>query len=171
MKISNELVGKGGVGLVIFNLALRGIEFTETSKNSQHGDIWANFEGRGITKIEVKTATTDRWRINREQVNGVDLYALVNLPMAKVWIVDAIKIADVIAELPDAHPGKALLKISDLPGEAQGAWGVAISDFKDRKGYGARAGTKKPRSVRKKMADGTYKTYTYDRVAGKSSSP
>lgn len=90
---TNNLVGKGGVGLVMFYLARQGLEFSVTTDRSDRGDIWIDGPD-GILKGEVKTTTKNAWPVRISQISSMDVYFFVHLLRGECWV---LKAEDVLA--------------------------------------------------------------------------
>ena len=102
-KRSNHLVGKGGVGLVMYHLARNGIEFTETHSSSDKGDLWV-LAGKEVRIVEIKSTTSKAWNVRLPQIARSHYFAMVNLISARVWILPGDELANLIAK---AYPRSA----------------------------------------------------------------
>lgn len=90
-KQTTHLIGKGGVGLVMFHLARLNHEFMPTSDSSHCGDLWAEFDGKREA-IEVKTSTNGFWTVRLNQADRVEKFAFVNLKSAGCWLISKDRI-------------------------------------------------------------------------------
>jgi hypothetical protein len=171
----SPLIERGGIALVEFHLARRGIESIRTQQHSARGDIWAEAP-IGRISIEVKTtAKSNGWFVSRGQ-HASEIYCLVHLESARVWVVTAGEIDTLLRDAADIHPGKiARIIASSLPRESLEAWekigGLRMATvyraFGPRKSGRALAG----RTVKHTLSDGTVKVYRYDRHVARKALP
>jgi hypothetical protein len=166
LKGQSQLTGRGGVALVCYHLARLGIEYAETDRSSPFGDIWAQLPG-GKVGIEVKTTYREsHWRVRRSQDGSVDFYCLVRLGSADCHALTAAEMRSIISSCRDMHDGMALVPESTLPANARQGWtrvGItrptpSVLDRMSREGTG-----RKSRQIKKLMANGEIKIYTYPR--------
>lgn len=163
-----HLTERGGIGLVIFHLARRKIEFALTLERSPLGDIWASIGDRKIS-IEVKTCRDAmKWQVRKSQASRVEYYVLVAMDAAKCFVLTSGEMAKILRDAPIIYGDICLVgrdKIADL---ALNAWGKLDGKHSPNLSPGIlgpkpifRAAYKHTRTVRRKLADGTMKTYTY----------
>lgn len=157
---TSRLIEKGGIGLVMYQLARMGFEFTLTSENSDRGDIWVKFGQRAVA-IEVKASTHSMWHLRDTQGAHVEFYCFVNIPNARCWILSR---SEVLALGNDRRRGEGvyMLRAPDMPADALGNWGCLVPQTKKGAPRVARAG--KPRVVRRRLATGEVKEYSYVRM-------
>lgn len=158
-KPSRRLTDIGGMAFAEFQLARRGVEFARTLPGSPSGDLWAEFP-IGRIAVEIKTTFSNAsWHVKRGQ-SGADLYFLVRLETCDIHILTAPAMRKVIDQSSDIFPGVALVKRTDLPRETLEAWGSLglhkmPGIFREPRQY------KSTRVVRRMLATGEIKTYTY----------
>lgn len=163
--LPSALAARGGVALVEFHLARRGFEFMQTAKDSKSGDIWAETP-TGRLSIEVKTSRTGTgWFIKRAQQRS-EMYCLVCLDDAQVFVLTATEIEAALLACIDAYQGIAVLKRDAMPTNCLEAWSK-IGDGKKRRRPDHRVINHytSTRVVRRKMANGETKIYTYPPTA------
>lgn len=171
-KPPSELTERGGVALVEFHLARRGIESVRTQRNSDCGDIWANAP-IGRISIEVKTTkSSNAWFMRRSQT-GSEIYCLVHLESARCWVMTEDEIDRLLKNATDIYVGKiAGIKITDLAKEDLEAWhkigavkmGAVYRISRPGAASPQRSGrARADRIVKHHLADGTVKEYRYPR--------
>lgn len=161
--IPSELIGKGGVGLVMFHLARRGMEFMPTSGNSHMGDLWVKMP-EGLKIFEVKTSTGSAWNVKISQAERVDYFAFVTLNEGEVWIAEKPDVVSKSTRQIGNHD-RAIITRNSV--EAIGhAWHKSMppvipSPHVRRVLPKAVPGAKGNRIVKKRLSDGTVKVYEY----------
>jgi hypothetical protein len=165
----SPLIERGGLALVEFHLARRGIEAMRTQQHSDRGDIWAQAP-IGMISIEVKTtANGTGWFVNRRQ-HSSEVYCLVHLDTARVWVLTAEEMDGLLERATDIHAGKiASVMAKDLPADSLEAWNKigGVKMF----GVGRFPHPNRHRSdrvVTHTLRDGTVKTYRYARHGRKA---
>jgi hypothetical protein len=163
-KKKNNIVGKAGVALVIFHMCRIGLDCVETGYNNSSADLWVRTE-MGIKTIEVKTTSNVSWRIPIHQIERSDIYALVDLLSADVYLFSRDEILDMIK---DKKQDKRSVSISykQVPKCSRNNWKLFginpdnVQPFiKPQKREKVPLAT--PRIERRTMADGTIKEYKY----------
>lgn len=101
---TTNLIGKGGVGLVMFHMARLNHEFTPTTESSNHGDLWVEFDGKKES-VEVKTSNLGYWTVRFPQAKIVDRFVFVNLASAGVWMISSEKLLSSLNQC-DVESGK-----------------------------------------------------------------
>lgn len=97
---SANLVGRGGVAFVEFQLARRGVECLRTLDSSASGDVWAE-TGIGRISIEVKTTDGGRsWFVRRNQTRS-EIFIFVNLSGGYCYILTMNEVSDLMARFAD----------------------------------------------------------------------
>jgi len=166
-----HLTERGGMGLVIFHLARRKIEFALTLERSPLGDIWASVGDRKIS-IEVKTCrNVMKWQVRKSQIHRVEYYVLVSMDTAKCFVLTSREVAGIVQESPVIYGDIHLVSREMVPDLALNAWEKLDGERTPNLSPGIlgpqpipRALYKHTRTVRRKLADGTLKTYTYPGV-------
>lgn len=167
-RLDRQLTGRGGIGLVCFHLARRRIEFVVMPDRCASGDIWAQVDGRKFG-IEVKTShRLAAWQIKKSQLAAVEHYVLVALDSARCFILTPGELADILTTCPRLYGDVHMVKAAQIPQKYRDAWvridgRPSTNDGCGLAVVGVRGGVKKPKTVRKKLANGSIKTYTYDR--------
>jgi hypothetical protein len=155
VKLTPRMVEKAGLGLVIWNLARRGIECLPTTENSSQGDLWAKLLDGQMIRIEVKAMTSTGWHIRRGQALRADCFVFVSIHDARCWVLSQEQVALAIAEGSDRGECVVITK-AKMPASAADSWsGLSASQPKQPRSY------RSARVVRKVLADGTTKTYRY----------
>lgn len=163
-----HLTGHGGLGLVMFFLARKKIDFALTPERSPLGDIWVSVSGCKYG-IEVKTCRGKlAWQIDTRQINNVDFYVLVSMDKAECFILSSMEMVAHVAGAPRVYGNVYMVTRGQIDDGALNAWdkiggisggGVDVVLRRVRtKGPAFRTSTK---TVRKTLADGTEKTYVY----------
>ena len=157
--ISHHLMGKAGVGLLMFHFGRLGYEFTQTSEGSHAGDLWVDF-GQGPEAVEIKATRLPRWGLRSLQTSRVRWVAFVNLTDADCWLLPAAKILQVRASTADGF------QITGAQVIAMGAQGLhhaapVLSDAAKKPPAKPREKSGKVRRVKKKLASGEIKIYEY----------
>jgi hypothetical protein len=153
-----HLLGKAGVGLVMFHFGRLGHEFTLTNEGSLAGDIWVDF-GAGPEAVEVKSTWQQKWALRRKQAERVKWFALVNLSDGDCWL---IRSADILAgwenvAAPLTVTGKRIIEMG-----ARGLHHAAPVLSAAAKGAAPRTRRGGIRRVKKRLADGSIKIYEYE---------
>jgi len=168
-RLDKQLTGRGGIGLVCYHLARRRIEFVVMPDRCASGDIWAQIGGRKFG-IEVKTShRAAAWQIKKSQLAAVEHYVLVAMDSARCFILTPAELADILATCPCIYGDVHMLKANQIPEKHRDAWGRLDGRSLDNDGRSlvvvrARGGLKKPKVVKKKLADGSIKIYQYERT-------
>jgi hypothetical protein len=172
-KRPNNLIGKGGVGLVMFYLARQGIEFVLTSDRSDQGDMWIDGPG-GVLKAEIKTSTKEAWPVRIEQARRVDVFFFVHLLRGECWVLSSECVRSAIrAETRSSDT--VTLTIKQIKQFSEGDMSPLVlhpSGGRYRAEVRARAVQLNPesvstRTVRRKLASGEMKEYRYHRPSQK----
>lgn len=170
-----RLTGKGGVALVMFHLARQKIEFAPTQENSHLGDLWISVDGKKYG-LEVKTCRSiAKWQIKASQINRVDFYVLVSMETAHCFIFTSEEMTAIVLRAPVIYGDIHLVNKTAFEAPCMNAWSkfsvLAATTIPDiiRGGLVTaprRIGVenRRPKTVRKTLADGTVKTYSYRRV-------
>ena len=153
------MIGKGGVGLVVYHLAKRRIEFAITSDHCPSGDIWIEVAGKK-SGIEVKTCRKGRaWHVNRRQVGAAEFYCLVSFETAACFVVTGQEMAVAAADAPNAYRGIALVSDHHLPAASFNAWEKLTGRPEKTPRQPIRYTS--TRRVTRRMKDGSTKVYEY----------
>jgi hypothetical protein len=163
---NRTLTGQGGVALVCFHLARRRLHYVLTDHNSPCGDIWVQTK-HGKVGIEVKTTREGPyWAVLRHQIEAVDFYCFVVMATAQCFVMSSAEVTRIARASTDANPDVAFVWVREMDRSAFFAWdkldGVPVKTGpvlvqppslpSRRRGF---------RTVRRRLADGTIKTYTY----------
>jgi len=168
-RLNKQLTGRGGIGLVCYHLARRRIEFVVMPDLCASGDIWAQVDNRKFG-IEVKTSfRASAWQIKKSQLAAVEHYVLVAMDSARCFILTPGELSGILDTCPRMYGDVHMVKASQIPDKHRDAWGRIDGRSKDTYGRNmiivtARGSRKSPKTVRKTLADGSVKTYTYPRV-------
>lgn len=174
---SPRLVEKGGLGLVMWNLARRGLDFALTGEGSEHGDIWIRMPDGEIVPVEVKTCTRRAWHIRLDQTQRVKAFILVDLDDRDTWVVPAEQMLEIArntaAKLSD---NVRIVKASDLPPMEHGRWKELLGAEPGKRKWIKPVRTPAPvpvaaqgvKIVRKTLASGEVRLYQYDRATMRS---
>ena len=156
------------MGLVTFHLARRKIEFALTLDRSPLGDIWASVRDRKIS-IEVKTCRDAmKWQVRKSQIHRVDYYVLVSMDTARCFVLTSREMAEIVQDAPVIYGDIHLVSRGKIADDALNAWKKLDGERTPNLSRGilgpkptASAVYKHTRTVHRKMADGTVKTYVY----------
>lgn len=143
------------MGLVIWNLARRGIECQATTQNSNSGDIWAKLPGGRTVAIEVKGTGKAGWHIREAQARRVDWFALVSIHDARCWVLTRAEMLD--CPHHELGPGVWVVSRSHVPTVGADAWDRLTKAPAPK----PKAIYRTQRLVRRTLADGTIKEYRY----------
>jgi hypothetical protein len=167
-KRTSQLTGRGGVCLVMYHLARLGLDFVETTYNSNNGDLWIRTPSGKVIKAEVKTCSGPSWPLKRKQMGSVDVYFFVQIRDASVWVVSSREMKTILGSAisgGDADIGAVVVK--KMPPGSRDAWSV-LGEFPN----GSPRVFKRPikpskpgseRVVRRTLATGEIKEYRYPR--------
>lgn len=163
-----HLTERGGMGLVVFHLARRKIEFALTPERSPLGDIWASVGGRKIG-IEVKTCRdVMKWHVRKSQIHRVEYYVLVSMHNARCFVLTAREMAEIVRNSHVLSGDVHIVSREAIDDLALNAWGKLDGEHTPNLSPGIlgpkpdrRTLYSSTRTVRRKLADGTMKTYTY----------
>lgn len=164
-----HLTGRGGVGLVMFFLARKKIDFALTPDRSPLGDIWVSVAGQKYG-IEIKTSRDKlSWQVKASQIAKVDFYALVSMDKAQCFILTSEEMRASVAVSPCMYGDVHLVARSKFNDGTLNAWGkidgisggatpdVALRHRQTKNG----AVRFHKKTVTKTLSDGTQKTYVY----------
>lgn len=156
------LTGKGGVGLAMFQLAKRRIEFAMTWDNCPIGDLWIEVRGAKFS-IEVKTCRgATNWLVSRAQIGRADFYCFVSMENASCYIATSDEVKAAARSAPDSTPGIAAITDRDIGYDCREAWSKITAKAEHKPWAGPKRSNRvAPRTVRRTLADGSVKTYTY----------
>lgn len=157
------MIGRGGVGLVMYHLAKRRIEFALTPDTSPLGDVWIDVAGTKAG-VEVKTSRRgEAWHIKLRQIGAAEFYVLVCLDDATCYVLTSSEMKTAATLCRSIYEGIAALSSRDIPREAIDGWhklsGTDAPKRKKRRSYSATG--KKPRRVTRTLADGRVVVYQY----------
>lgn len=158
---SSSLIGKAGVGLVMFHLGRLGYEFTQTTDSSRHGDLWVMFDS-GPEVVEVKTVHATSWPVRRLQAQRVARFAFVSIEEGECWLADAALVLTLIGAKEATAVGRQTLKAA---GARPLHRGIPLPCPKRPTAEElVLAGEEVQwRTVRARLADGSVKEYRYPR--------
>lgn len=174
-----HLTGRGGIGLVTFHLARRRIEFAVTADKSPAGDIWISVRGEKYG-IEVKTCRdVIKWQIKKSQIKAVDFYVLVAMRTAQCFILTTAEMSYAVSRSPLLYGDVCMVDRASIDPATMNAWDrfdghIASVEIipNTRPGANKTVALKyAQKTVRKTLADGTVKTYSYDRSPRKVWTP
>jgi hypothetical protein len=170
MTRSLRLIERGGIGLVMFHLAREGLEFALTGDCSDRGDIWVRSPSGQFMALEVKTSVKKSWHIKKAQIARVDIYALVSLDDATVFIFSSNDMRRLAADHGKARDEAVVVLASNtLPREAERAWHLLKADpAPARPKATPRPRLATLRVVRKRLASGEIREYHYPRAPGQT---
>jgi len=160
---ATSLIAKAGVGLSMFHLARNGLEFVTTIGNSDAGDMWVRLPVGGLVPVEIKASFEGKWNLRREQLTRVKFIILTDIGEARCWVLSQ---AEVLSFARNDAEGFCVVKRA-LPKESEDAWSLfGVIPMATRRPRAYR--TPPPPSgkfhrVRKLLANGQIKEYTYDR--------
>jgi hypothetical protein len=160
-----NLIGKGGIGLVMFHLARLGWEFAQTFDNSNKGDIWVHV-GDSIVSLEVKSGFANSWIVSKSQLDNVDFYCFVEMNRGICYLLKSSQLKDIIKKTTQKGVELFSFARSAMPFEAEENWKILAGSsdleytpaavFRSRKKPAPRR-----QRVKKILADGTVKIYEY----------
>jgi hypothetical protein len=169
---NTHLTAHGGIGLVIFHLARRRIEFALTPDRSPVGDIWISVDGHKYG-IEVKTSRDSfKWQVKKSQIKTVDFYVLVAMRTAECFVLTSEEMASIFDHSPLLYGDVRMVERSSVNPATMNAWGrldgkyaalESVPSTRRIAGSGTSLEGRARKVVHKKLADGTIKTYTYSR--------
>ena len=161
-----NLIGKAGVGLAIFHFARLGFEANVTDFNSPSCDLWVRFPS-GIEMVEVKTSIRDTWTLRGNQTSIARWIFFASLQSGAAWLLCGEKAAAMFAERgkPFVIPRRQLDGIADLSFHREGPEMVLTPEVVERIRESRKVGGKerRPKIIRKTLASGEVRTYTYAR--------
>lgn len=160
---TTQLIGKGGVGLVMFHLARMNHEFVATTDRSDVGDLWVRLDGR-LQALEVKSSRTDAWTVRYDQAARVDWFAFVNISTAGAWLVRKDRVLEECRGKRQASPISCRLSGLSIARSAEMALHtMAPAVVPPPKANRPDHVTGKWTIVRKRLASGVEKVYRYPR--------
>lgn len=168
-RLDRQLTGRGGIGLVCFHLARRRIEFVVMPDRCASGDVWAQIGSRKFG-VEVKTShKATAWQIKKSQLASVDYYVLVAMDSARCFILTPVELASLLVTCPRMYGDVHILKGNQIPEKHRDAWGRIDGWASDSDGSALvivrpRGARKSAKVVKKRLANGSIKTYTYPAV-------
>jgi hypothetical protein len=161
--IRTHLIGKAAVALLSFHLARRGIDFAVTTDSSSVGDIWADF-GSGVVAIEVKGSAKNAWYVRADQSARIDHWAFVGIADTRCWLVAGEQVRESIGGVGASKDKIITLRdVEAMDGIPLHA-GLPVLLTPRKAGLAVRPGG--IRKVRRRLATGEVKEYTYGINAG-----
>lgn len=162
----SNLIGKAGVGLAIFHFARLGFEANVTDFNSSSCDLWVRFP-HGIEMVEIKTSIKDLWSLRGCQASIAQWFFFASLKSGAAWLLSGAKVKAMYDEKgkPFVIPLHQMERIADLCFHRDGPAMVLTPEVAERihQYRTTPRQDRAPKTVRKKLADGTIKLYKYAR--------